>query len=179
MSESARNETAVKLRREFDAAFARAFVLEPDASEHLLLVRAGERQLAVRAREIAGIMRCPPSAALPSRNPALGGLVGVRGTLVAVYSVSALLGELSGRVASGWIVLCDVDRSAALSFDELAGYERVAVDEIRSPRQPNRGGSASGIEHLRGADRTVLSLPRLLERIRRDSGAGPKEEWSS
>jgi chemotaxis signal transduction protein len=155
------SQTAAALAREFDASFARAAELEPSGGEQLIAIGAGNLSLAVRTREIAAVMRCPPLAAVPGRNPALCGLAGVRGSVVAVYAIAALVGDSgAGPAAGGWIALCAADRSAALLFDTLDGYARLPKlfeSEIAE------------LVRIDGASRAVIRIAELLETIGRSA----------
>jgi chemotaxis signal transduction protein len=154
--------SAAQLRRAFDDAFARPLVSETQAREDLLLIRADGHELVLRTAEIAGIQPCPPPTSLPSMHPALCGLVGVRGTLVAVYAIATLLGSSAPTKGGGWIVLCRDDRSAALSFDELVGHASVPREAIHAALA-SEGGELVDVD---GVHRAVLSVPALLARIR-------------
>jgi chemotaxis signal transduction protein len=167
MSES--GVSAAQLRREFDAAFAQPIASEPQAREDLLLIRADGHELVLRTSEIAGIQQCPPLTSLPSTHSALCGLVGVRGTLVAVYGIATLLGGSTPAKGSGWIVMCREDRSAALLFDELVGHASVPREAIHTALASDGGGE---LVDLDGVHRAVLSVPALLARIRGTTAGG-------
>lgn len=146
------------LRQEFDEAFARPISHEEERQEDLLLLRAGGRDVALRAGEIALVLRCPPLTRVPGPNPALAGLVGVRSALTAVYSLSALLGESQGLTRGDWLVVCAADRSAAFLFDELAGYARVPATAIHA-------GDVGEVVQVGGGNRTLVRIAGLLEAV--------------
>jgi chemotaxis signal transduction protein len=159
--------SAAQLRHEFDEAFARPIERHVQAREDLLLIRADGQELVLRTAEIAGILQCPPPTSLPSTHSSLRGLVGVRGTLVAVYGIATLLGGSAPTKGSGWIVLCREDRSAALLFDELVGHASVPREAIHAALVSDGAGELVEID---GVHRAVLSVPALLARIRGTTG---------
>lgn len=159
---------AAELRAAFDASFGRPARAARGAEEDLLVVRAGEL-LALRAAEVAGVMRCPPMIALPSRNAALCGLVAVRGAPVAVYSLARLAGRPGGAVRGGFIVSSKADRTAALWVDELVGYERVSSAAI--VREASGSGvTTTAVVSIEAAPITMLGMSALLERVRQLAG---------
>lgn len=161
-------DTVARLRRVFDESFARAVVLERKPQEDLLLLRAGESHFALRSLDTAGLLRCPPLTAVPSGQPALCGIAGVRGTLVAVYDLAVLAGEGDGPGTGGWMVVSSADHSAALRFDELVGYRRVAAEQIHAAPAANARGAARQVVRLDGVDRTLIHVRGLLEHVAND-----------
>jgi purine-binding chemotaxis protein CheW len=158
-----------QLREEFDASFSRPVVLEREVREGMLAIRAGQDALAIRTGEIAGIMRCPPVTPLPSEAVALCGVVGVRGRLVAAYSISGLLGMEVHAADGGWIVLPEADSTVALLFEELEGYEPVAVEGIYSSETAFENVSLKEVVRIKGSSRAVIRVPELLEAIHRST----------
>ncbi len=147
-----------ELRRTFDASFAEPIAAAQTDEAGLLSIRAGDRPMAVRIEEIAAVSKCPRVTPVPSAQPALLGLAGVRGMLITVYSLAALLDERPG--GARWLVLAAADPSAGLSFDELIGYER-------APRSATRAGA---VVTLRGVPHTVVSVAAIIGSIRQRAG---------
>lgn len=176
MSTTRSADTAAQLAKEFDESFSRPIATDREEREDLLAIRACDTHLAVRSREIAGIMRCPPLALMPGRNAALRGLAGVRGTLVAVFGLGALVGGGHDPPASGWIVLCAADTRIALLFDELVGYESVASSAIHAGAATEPGGPTRQVVELGGVNRAVISIAELLETIGRTAAGGTAKE---
>jgi chemotaxis signal transduction protein len=178
MSESASvtSGTVAQLRAEFDASFALAVEIERKASEGMLAIRADHHALTVRTREIAGLMRCPPLTPLPSEQTALCGVIGVRGRLVATYSIAGLLGGGVPSTGNGWIVLPEADRSVALLFEELEGYELVETDAIHSSETVFENISSKEVVRIKESSRVVISIPGLLEAIHRSTRTRKNKE---
>lgn len=162
-----------QLRAEFDQSFARKTVTAAQGQQDLLAVRADNMHLALRATQTAAVLRCPALTALPSSNAALCGLAGVRGTLVAVYSLAELVGGKRGSVANRWLALCAADLSVALLFDELVGYARVESHDILATQKGKAQVAGAGqLARFGGAQRPLLHIPELLETIYRSAGSG-------
>ncbi len=144
--------TAADLRREFDEGFARP-IEYAEARVDLLVLRTGDRELAVRTDDIAGVLRCPVVTPLPSRNSALSGVAGVRGLVVAVHDTAVLLGLRQTPSTSGLLACCR-DRTVALLFDALVGHGSARADAI------GELVVIDGVEHM------VLDIAALLQRVR-------------
>jgi chemotaxis signal transduction protein len=132
MSEQASDVSA--LRRSFDEAFARAHRPRVTGLEDLLLVRIEGHPYALRIRELEGLHRAGKVVPLPSSSVELLGLAGIRGALVPVFSLPALLGY-GGREPPAWLVLCQTaeargGEAMALGFGALDGHVRVGPDQI-------------------------------------------------
>jgi chemotaxis signal transduction protein len=132
MSEQASDASA--LRRSFDEAFARAHRPRATGLEDLLLVRIEGHPYALRIRELEGLHRAGKVVPLPSSCLELLGLAGIRGALVPVFSLPALLGY-GGRESPTWLVLCHGAEGRgrepmALGFGGLDGHVRVGPDQI-------------------------------------------------
>lgn len=162
--------TAAELREAFDASFAAEATTEVEATVELLVVAIGDRRVAIAAEEIGAVLRCPALTAIPSDNPALRGLANVRGALVAVSSLGALLEVEPGEPARGrWVVLWRDDRSVGLQLDDIAGYVRVAAGRIRS-------AAGEQVVELGGAVVPIVVLRQLLEPDRAAAaGAGRRK----
>ncbi len=168
-------QTAVEMRQAFDGRFAHPLAVESSIQEDFLVVRAAVHSVALRIKEIAGLLRAPELTHLPTEHRALSGLAGVRGTLVAVYDLATLLGDTTQGPDAGFIVLCAADKTVALRFTAVIQYARLephalseerAEDTIRHPRWLARLGDA----HL-----PVVTLSVVLESIRGTPSGVDKE----
>jgi len=175
MNESSGAQSAARLREAFDASFAVPFSPADDGTLDLLLARVASEIVAIPARETAGIRRCPPLTLLPSGNPALCGIAGVRGTLVAVYSLASLANLGPAPSSGGWIVACAGDPSAALLFEALVGHARVGNHAIKAPSTTTgeHGRAVTGeVVQIEGVTRSLLRVPPLLETLRQTAPGG-------
>jgi chemotaxis signal transduction protein len=117
--------TLEELRLEFDRAFAGPERIQSRAFVRLIAIRAREHALALRIGELKEIARCPRIAPIPSAAPGLLGIAGLRGEILGLYSLAALVG---GRSASAGPWVARVGRSIGLVFDEIVGSIEIAPD---------------------------------------------------
>lgn len=157
------------LRDAFDESFARAHDVEQQGALRVLLVRAGEQPCALALDDVALLARCPPLTPVPTTAPALAGLTSVRGSIVAVYDLAALLGQASGQPA--WIVSLRRDPSVAIAFDALEGQHRAHAEAVVAPA-PDAPACVAG--HLAAGDtsRTLISAGELLASLTAGAAAG-------
>jgi hypothetical protein len=116
--------TALELRAAFDRAFAEP---PPPAVEHadVLAIRAGGAAHALPQRQLAALRTDLQIVGLPSRARAFLGVAVVHGTILPVWDLGLLVGAGPVR-APRWCAIVRGE-SAALAFDHLDGYLRVAV----------------------------------------------------
>lgn len=162
--------TAEDMRRSFDAGFA----LAPDASARettdFLAIQAGGGRYALRVGDLSGLVGHPTIVPLGSADPALLGIAGIRGQLLPVYRLAALIG--AGRVdgESAWLAVCGTEEPVALAFAALDGHLRVPAADVYTP--PDQPDHRFVREALRlGPDvRYVLDMPSILAAIRDRAG---------
>lgn len=162
--------TGAQLRRAFDEAFAVAPLPDRAPGENLLLLRVQRIDVAVRLNEVAAVSRCPPLTPLPSQNPSVLGLVGLRGGLVVVHSFAALVGEPRSKLDDRAILLlCAGEPAVGLLADELLGHFHAEASTIHT--DPVQGSWSNAI--VSGGDRRcpLASIPLLLAVIRRAASA--------
>jgi chemotaxis signal transduction protein len=121
---------ATELARAFDTAFAESAQAAAGSPLALLAIRVAGEPLALRLTQLAGLYARRSIVPVPSALPELLGLVGLRGAIVPVYDLGALLGRAPQRDPR-WIVLA-AQVSIALAFDELEGYWRLPADSVVS-----------------------------------------------
>src|SRR5687767_2494317 len=126
---------AEALRQAFDRSFAEEPSAQAEAPEDLLAICVGGAPYAARVAQIAGLLVDKKITALPAPAPALIGLAGFRGGLVAVYDLRALLGYAAGA-ASRHILLAAGQAGVGLLFDGLDGYLRLSRESIAPAAQP-------------------------------------------
>lgn len=146
------DERAAALRRAFDETFAAAPHEAATPTDAFLAVRVAGDPFAIRLSEIALIAATPRIVAVPSRNPAALGVAGLRGSLVAVYSLARLLGYDGGRASHRWIAVAAGVDAVALAFDEIDAF-------VRAPRD------AGGAFDDAGVTRAVVDVASLVTSI--------------
>jgi purine-binding chemotaxis protein CheW len=160
---------AAELRNAFDRARAIPFL--PDAVErieNLLAIRVSGDAFAIRLSEISGLTTDRKVVAFPSPIPELLGVAGIRGRLVPVYSLAALLGYSAHAGQGRWLVLCGTEEPVALAINDFEGFVRVPLAQVYTAEQ--KDDVSAHVKHVvRAADtvRDVVSIPLLMEVIQR------------
>jgi purine-binding chemotaxis protein CheW len=137
-----------------------------DDDERFLTFRSDGRLYAVPAVSVSEVVRLPPIARVPQAPRSLMGLVNLRGSVLPVASVRALLGrdEAVSTPASRLIVL-DGTTIVALAVDEVSSLVRVAQAKVRTAEADV---ASEGGERLRGVFESksdvvkILDIPQLL-----------------
>ncbi|MGA2992403.1 MAG: chemotaxis protein CheW, partial [Candidatus Korobacteraceae bacterium] len=101
---------------------------------------------------------------VPSRVPELLGITGVRGTVVPVFSLAALLGFSSNATEPRWLMFCGAKQApVAFAFDELEGHFEVPGTDVYV-REAERGyvnETARDGSRLRA----VIGIARLVHQV--------------
>jgi chemotaxis signal transduction protein len=160
---------AADFRNAFDKTYALPRVSgENTAGEDFLAIRIAGDGYAIRLREISGLVKGRRIVACPSEVPEFQGIAGVRGTLVSVYSLPALLGYHIDIERAPWLLLCGGEESIGFAFTEFTGFARALPGQIYSETGRNAPStqSARTAQVLRvGREvRAIVSIHRLLER---------------
>ena len=89
------------------AAFDETFAVPPRSREELesvIQIRVGSEVFAIRTGHIGGLMKSRKIVPLPSRIPELLGVSALRGSLIPVFDLAALLGIPAGASRPSWLV---------------------------------------------------------------------------
>ena len=162
---------AAELRNAFDQARAIPLSMQAvEPVEGLLSIRVSGIPYAIRVSEITGLANDRKVVAFPSSIPELLGVAGIRGGLVSVYSLAALLGYSYSREAdqARWLILCGVEEPVGLAFSAFEGYLLVPLTHVYAAGQGD--AARAHVKHvLRAADLVcaVVSIPDILESIKR------------
>jgi purine-binding chemotaxis protein CheW len=135
----------------------------------VLLVRAGERRVALALSDLIEVVEPTPPAAVPAREPAFRGLTVVRGRLIPLVHLGALLdgGTVPGTVPEAAVMIAVGGRRICLEVD--------AVEEVlRVPTLPAPPGQAlpwaAAVARTDDGLVPVLDIPALGVRLT-DGGA--------
>ena len=146
-----RNERATQMRVEFDAAFTRPPKPADPELEDVLALRLGDEPCVLRLSEIAGVIAHPLITAVPTPAPALLGIIGNRGSVVAAYDLNVLQG--GGSTTPRWLVISAAEPTVGVAFEHFDGYRRIS-----------RGHPEAG---------RLVEMPSVVETIRAIAGARP------
>ncbi|NVB82446.1 MAG: chemotaxis protein CheW [Kofleriaceae bacterium] len=155
---------AHELKGAFDSAFARAPEEESGATVRLLAIRIGGEAHALRLAEIAGVFVDRTITPVPSRSPALLGIAGVRGAVVPVFDLGALVGYEGAAPRVRWLVIAARER-VGFAFDAFEGHLAVAATAIVRARE----GSSHVREVARSGDqlRPIVLLESVIAALGR------------
>jgi purine-binding chemotaxis protein CheW len=158
----------LELRAHFDRTFAVPPAPIQAALVDLLAIRVGGVGYALRALDISQLLAGPRITPLPSPVAELAGLAAVRGAIVPVYDLAALLGHAASETSRYVALAASVDREPiGFAFEELEAQLRVHEDEITPPPE-NASSSAHRFALIaRDGARPVLQLSSLLDAIER------------
>ena len=121
-------QRAAAMRAEFDASFAEAPGVDEIATQDVLGLRIGDEERGIRLAEVAGITAHPPITPLPSRHPAMIGIVSNRGSVAAAWDLGLLLGD--APQSPRWVVVPATEPGVAVVFGDFTGFDRVPVTEL-------------------------------------------------
>lgn len=172
-------EKVAELRRAFDEARAIPFSEgAEERADNLLAIRISGDAYAIKVSEITGLATGRKVVRVPGPIPELLGLAGIRGTLVPVYSLHALLGYGSDAEQPQWLALCGTEECFALAFNEFQGYLRIPRGQLYPVEQKEAARiHVKEIARGPGGVRAVVSIPLVRENIqeRCRSNSVPKE----
>ncbi len=171
------DDRLLAFRRAFDDAFSRAPATSVEASEDSLAIRVADESYVIRVHEISGIVASRKVVPLPSRRPELVGVAGIRGSLVTVYSLAALLGFEASAGPTSWLALVGVSASVGLGFEEFEGFLRAPAADLHTPRA-EEGGRPHEAAILRAGRRAlrVVDVQSVLRALDESAGAAGAEK---
>jgi chemotaxis signal transduction protein len=156
---------AAELRRAFDESFAGERGVERAAPIDLLMLRVDAQIYGVLLSEIAGLHIGKKITGFPGPIPELLGLVALRGTLVPVYDLSALLGGAPRPTPSSTIVAKQAP--LALAFDGLERHLRVDRAAISAAeRSGTNGDFIHELVRTEQGVRPILDLGALVSAVK-------------
>lgn len=152
------------LRQAFDDVFTAPATTVKDALTVLLAIQVGGDPFALPLGEIAGLAARRTVVPIPSRVPALWGLVGLRGQVVPVFRLPALLGYSVADDALQWLIRCGAQGQVVLAFETLEETLQVPSNELHAAGDSTRPHVAAILQH-QNTSRTVLSVPAIFSVI--------------
>lgn len=122
-----------RLRADFDGSFTLPPAIRSDDHEPLLGLRLDGDPWALRLGDISALVAGRKIVPLPSALPAVLGVASLRGEVVAVYSLAALLGYARPATPPRWLAVCRDAEPVGFAFSELDGYFEVPRHELLRP----------------------------------------------
>lgn len=163
------------MRQQFDTSFAQPLTAGDAPTHKLLAIQAGGVQFALPLGDCASIQACPKLVALPAVPPALLGIAGVRGRLLAVYRLAALLALGHSAAPPAWLLIARADEQVAFAVDNIEAYLQVFSTEIfpSSPPAALQQPFCTELVVHKGVTRPLLSLTALVAAVNRPTSASP------
>jgi chemotaxis signal transduction protein len=155
-----------ELRRAFDRSFAEAPAVETGAHDDLLDIRIGSDPYAVCLADAGGLFADRRVTPLPGSVTEMCGVVGLRGAVLPVYDLRALLGYAKGLVPRWLLVIAHTP--VALAFDGFEGHLRVPHAAIATVPDRNVSGRSPHIHQIVRTDtlvRPIIHMASVLEAI--------------
>ncbi len=161
-------EHLAELRHTFDRTFQLPYQLATKSVEPMIAFRTAGVALAVRVQHITGVIKRGVILPVPSIVPELLGVAAVRGLLVPVFNLAALLG-LPPSGEPQWFLLTNRETPVAFAFDGLDGRVEVErahlyVDETSQHKHTHE------LAEVESMVRAVIDVPGLMEAIRKCTG---------
>jgi chemotaxis signal transduction protein len=169
--------TAAELRNEFDRAYAISLSADQsEQAENLLAIRLGGDLYALRVSEIIGLAKDRKIIPLPGPIPELLGVAGIRGGLVSVYSLAALLGYGLNGSSGQWLALCGTEEPVGLAFSDFEGYIKVPFAQVYA--QNNVREHVKDVARAADSIRAIVNISSILDTIKKRCGTSrmPKEQ---
>lgn len=161
------------VRRAFDATFAAPVRSFEEERRSVLAIRAGEGRFAIRVEDLSGVEACRKIVKVPGSVPGLLGLTGLRGRLLAVYDLGAMLGQPSLDMRAGsrrelrWMLVCGKDSGIGLLIEEIEAFVRIADADLK-PIEPGVAGEYIRAVLQRGASiRGVVDIASIVAAVAR------------
>jgi chemotaxis signal transduction protein len=161
--------TAATLRQHFDGAFAAPASPIAEPLEDLLAIRVGSDPYALRLSEIAGLHVGVKIVPVPSPVPQLLGIVGIRGMMLPIYDLAALL-RYPPEANSRWFVLARAPQPVGFAFETFESHLQVSQASLAGSNGEDSGATGT-VQHVRGtvraagALRPIIHLASMLEMI--------------
>ncbi|HVR61899.1 MAG TPA: chemotaxis protein CheW [Polyangia bacterium] len=163
---------AAALRLAFDRGFAEARETAEVPCDDLLAVDVGGAPHLLRLADIASLHVDHPLVAVPSPDPRLLGIAGVRNTLAPVFDLRLLLGYPATAPAR-WLATARGPTPVALAFDRFDGHARVPRAEVAAAVADSAADRVvSGAVLVRGVVRPLIQMAAVLQLLARKTRPG-------
>lgn len=131
------------------------------ADQRFLTFKSEGRFYALPAASVAEVVRVPPLARVPQAPRSLMGLINLRGSVVPVASVRALLGRDGATTTPvSRLIILDGASPVALAVDEVTNLVRIAPDKVKTAEA---GVASESGEYLRGVFEHSSRVTKILD----------------
>lgn len=166
-----------ELRRAFDETFALPAVRPAEDCEPMIAIRVAGQALALRALEIAALVKRNRILPVPSCVPELLGLAGGRGVLVAVYDLAPFVGLSRCAGEPQWLAIAKGEPQLALAFDEIEGLVEVGRTSVYADSAAPSPRHVRQLAQIGPGTRAVVDITAIMATIRAKAGStGPAQE---
>jgi chemotaxis signal transduction protein len=171
MSPDSMTGRVTALHEAFDASFAAAAVPRHERREEFLAIRLGTDPYLLRLSEIVGLYADRRVVPVPSPDPRLLGIVGLRGRMAPVYDLAAFLGY-SLATSPRWMVLASGALPVGFAFETFETHLRVSEALFASEHDHGVGAGeirqhARGTVRVAGELRSVIHMASVSEMVGR------------
>ena len=159
-----------ELKHSFDLTFQQPLVERSQELVHLLIVRIGNARFALKVADLAGLARAQTVVPIPGADAGLLGIAGLKGRMIAVYSLAAMIGssELSTE-QNRWMGLCRCAKEIALAFTAVTATMMVPRAEL-SPVSPGAPPHATDAVGSGSSQLWLLNVSSIADNIVKQTG---------
>lgn len=147
-----------RMRKSFDDTFASPPAAPADDLEDFLAICVADARYAIRMADISALSVNTKVVPVPTTDPSLLGIAGIRGQLVPVYALGYLLGHGVTRRERFWLGLVGGAEPIALALNELDGHLRAKRSDVFALER-----SATPHDHLRQALRVDKGVRYIVD----------------
>jgi chemotaxis signal transduction protein len=172
---SSPEKRSAAMRAEFDQSFAAPRSAPHTSAVELLAIRVAGQAYALRLSEVGFVAANRRVVRLPSPQPTLAGLSSVRGMIMAVYDLGAILGH-PRNPSPRWLIQASRAEPIALAFEAFEGQLRVDAGQIAMSERPADPAHARGgvvvhqIVGLDGPARSLIDVSAVIATIEQQIG---------
>jgi purine-binding chemotaxis protein CheW len=157
-------ESVALLRQAFDRSFAEAPAVDGPEVHDLLALTIGSAGYALRVTELSAMVADTRITPMATPVPGLLGLAALRGSLLPVYDLAALVGH-APEAAPRWVAVAAGPEPVGLAFSRFDGHLRVRAGAI----VPEDRAGIPHIHHVvqleSGPGRLLVSVTSVLDAI--------------